>query len=299
MENQNSSLGNSARTAAAFERVKADLYALSAGELEPVSLDITAAFSTVMGVLPEVRAMREQLAKLHDFDIASFDKLEDYALALAFAQSKYLFATQPPDDLEPLSEENAKHRERLLAEVTAMSVHGLVSSAQLANLKGANGKKNVASDVWMLSDLLLDNWDKLQGRTLSSREDIQRANDTATRVLEIMGLRDQGPAVVAEASDRRLRAFTKLMLTYEASQRAVTYLRGSKEDADSIIPNLHPGRPGARKKASDDSSQVPVGAVTPPAAGSAGAAPVSPASPGSTTPATNNPLIAKNGPFAS
>jgi hypothetical protein len=148
-----------------------------------------------------MRALREQLVKqLPLFDIARFDKLEDYALALAFAQSKYLFATQPPDDLEPLSEQNAKYRERLLAEVTAMSHHGLVSSAQLANLKGANGKKNVATDVWVLSDLLLENWDTLQGRTLSTREDVQKANDTATRVLEIIGLREQGPAIIAEAS---------------------------------------------------------------------------------------------------
>ena len=90
MENQVDGLGNSARTAAAFERVKAELFALRAEELQQVSLDITAAFATVMGVLPEVRALRDRLVKeLPAFDIAPFDKLEDYALALAFAQSKY------------------------------------------------------------------------------------------------------------------------------------------------------------------------------------------------------------------
>ena len=300
VENQNNSLGNSARTAAAFERVKADLFALSADELQQVSLDITAAFSTVMGVLPEVRALRDQMVKdLPAFDVARFDKLEDYALALAFTQSKYLLATQPPDDLEPLSLQNLKYRERLLAEATAMSLHGLVNSAQLQNLKGANGKKNVATDVWMLSDLLLDNWDKLQGRALSTREDIQKANDGATRVLEIMGLREQGPAIVAEAADRRLRAFTLLMVTYEDAQRAVTYLRGTKNDADTIIPNLHPGRPGARKKAADD-TQVTPGPVAPAAPGSGpGASTATPAASVGATPASIDPAIRKNGPFAS
>jgi hypothetical protein len=304
VENQANGLGNAARTAAAFERVKADLFALRADELQQVSLDITAAFATVMGVLPEVRALRERLVKeLPAFDIARFDKLEDYALALAFAQSKYLYATQPPDDLEPLAQQNAKYRERLLAEATAMSHHGLVSSAQLANLKGANGKKNVATDVWMLSDLLLDNWERLKGRTLSTREDVQKANDTATRVLEIMGLREQGPAIVAEAADRRLRAYTQLMVAYEDAQLAITYLRGTKYDADTIIPNLHPGRPGARKKASGDSTQVPPGSLPPPAPGSApGAAAVSDGTASTQVAAPSGQdaaFISKNGPFAS
>jgi hypothetical protein len=55
MENQVIGLGNVARTAAAFERVKAEFFALRPDELQQVSLDITAAFATVMGVLPELR----------------------------------------------------------------------------------------------------------------------------------------------------------------------------------------------------------------------------------------------------
>ncbi len=295
MENNNNGLGNEARLSAGFERVKGDLAALAPEQLQQVSLDITAAFATVMGVLPEVQALRERIVKeLPTFNIARFDKLGDYALALGFAQSKYLSATQPPDDLEPLAEQLSKYRELLLAEVTTLTHHGVVSSAQLANLKGANGKKNVATDVWVLSRLMLDNWEKIQGRSLSTVEDLENAANTATRVLEIIGRREQGPAVVAEASERRLRAYTQLLLAYEDAQLAVAYLRGTKYDADTIIPNLHPGRRGSARKKQDEPTEVPDGSVPAAEPTTTAPAPSAPAAP-----ATNNSaLIAKDGPFA-
>lgn len=291
MENNNNGLGNEARLSAGFERVKGDLAALLPEQLQQVSLDITAAFATVMGVLPEVQALRERIVKeLPAFNVARFDKLGDYALALGFAQSKYLAATQPPDDLEPLAEQLSKHRELLLAEVTTLTHHGVVSSAQLANLKGANGKKNVATDVWVLSGLMIDNWEKIQGRSLSTMEALQNAANTATRVLEIIGRREQGPAVVAEASERRLRAYTALLLAYEDAQLAVAYLRGTKYDADTIIPNLHPGRRGSSRK-KDEPTQVPEASVPAAEPTTAAPAPTAPA-------AVNGALIAKDGPFA-
>ena len=115
----------------------------------------------------------------------------------------------------------------------------------------------------------------------------------------------QAPAAgdPAEAADRRSRAYTQLMVAYEDAQLAVAYLRGTKYDADTIIPNLHPGRPGARKKASGDSTQVPPGSVPPPAPGSApGAAAVSDGTASTPVAAPSGQdaaFISKNGPFAS
>src|SRR4051812_29389670 len=76
-----------------FERVKPDMAALKTDELLQVSLDISAAIATVLGVLPEAKRLREQMVKdLPTFDVARFDKLEDYAMALGFAHAKYLSA---------------------------------------------------------------------------------------------------------------------------------------------------------------------------------------------------------------
>jgi hypothetical protein len=282
-------VGEEALANTAFERVQADLAAWKPEELLTVNLDISAAVATVLGVLPEARALREQIAKeLPSFDVARFDKLEDYALALSYAQAKYLSATQPPDDLDALSEEAASLRERLLAEARSLTHHGLVSSAQLAQLKGANGYKNVATDLMVLTSVMQAGWTQIQGKTPTTAQDLEHASRVATRLLRIVGLREQGPAQVAQATDTRLRAYTTFFRTYEDARRAVTYLRARQGDADSIMPALHPGRP-RRRTVEEDATEIPAGSVAPPAPGSA---------PGAETGNTaSGSSIAVNGPF--
>jgi len=118
-----------------YERVKAELEALEPEGLPPVNLDVQVAVSTILGALPEIRALRERMVKeLPAFDIASFDKLEDYAQALAFAQAKFQFATQPPGDFDVVSSEAAKLREKLLANAQALALSGLFDGSSLENL---------------------------------------------------------------------------------------------------------------------------------------------------------------------
>lgn len=273
-------LGDEALAQAALERVKADLAELESSEFLPINLDIAAGVATVLGVLPEAKALREQIVKeLPTFDIASFDKLEDYALALSYAQAKYLSATQPPDDLEPLSNEASKLRERLLAEARAFVHHGVVSEAQLEQLKGAKGYKNIATDLMVLTSLLQAVWPQIQGKTPTTEHDLEHASRVATRLLRIVGMREQGPAQIAEATELRLRAYTLLLVTYDDARRAVTYLRAPFEDADSITPSLHPGRP--RRRGADSTTQVSAESVP-----STGTQPGAPSQPVSGSPAT-------------
>jgi len=282
----------------AYKRVEADLAALDSEELVQVNLDVTAAVTTVLGVLPEVRALREQIAQhLPTFDLASFDKLEDYTLALHSAQTDYLAATQPPDDLVELSAEATKVRDRLYKDAVALAGHGLVDGGPLAQIKGGNGYRAMAQDLELLSRLMNASWDKIQGKSATTVEHLQIASRMSTRLMRIVGLREQGPAVLAAAADHRLRAFTKMLLVYEDARRAVGYLRARQGDADSITPSLYPGRPRRR------STEEPATAATDTSLGvptvSTPAAPAAPAAPVPTPAANNNPLISKNGPFAS
>ena len=83
MDNVSKGLGDEVLMSAALERVKAELAALTPDELQPISLEISAAVATVLGVLPEVRALRERIVKeLPSFNLARFDKLEDYAFEI-------------------------------------------------------------------------------------------------------------------------------------------------------------------------------------------------------------------------
>jgi hypothetical protein len=138
--------------------------------------------------------------------------------------------------LHALSAESLKVRERLLAEVKALVQHGIVGEAQLGQLKGANGYKNVATDLMVLTNVIQSVWPQIQGKILTTSQDLEAALRVATRLLRVVGLREQGPAQVAQATDERLRAYTLLMLAYDDVRRAVGYLRAQQGDADDIAP---------------------------------------------------------------
>jgi hypothetical protein len=179
--------------AEAFARVAPDMAALPVEELTQVNLDLQQATGTILGVLPEVAALRERMVKeLPAFDIAQFDKLEDYTLALRFAHAAFQTATLPPDDLTELSAEAVALRARLLADATALSLHALLDARKLDQLKGANGIKNVAQDLQMLSQIMQESWPQIQGKSATMAEDLQTASRIGTRLTRIVGLREQG-----------------------------------------------------------------------------------------------------------
>ncbi len=295
MANKNINLNEETLVRAAFERVLPELKALDESDLRPITLEIPAAVITVLGVLEEVEALRPRIvAELRAFDISHVDKLEDYALALSHINNRYQAATKDPDDLEAFATEASKLRERYLAEARSLTHHGVIKESELANLKGANGRKNVANDLGVLVGVLEAAWPKIEGKTLTKLEDLEHASRVATRVQRIMGAKEQGPSLVAEVTDHRLRAYTKLMDVYESIQRAVAFLRGARYDADTIIPSLHKGSPGPRGK--EEETTAPAGGVSPPATGTApgtsGTAPTV-----ATTPAFAPDAFGPGGPF--
>lgn len=278
-----------ALVADSYERVKEDLAALAVDDLAQVNFDIQLGARTILGALPELRALRERMVKeLPAFDLAAFDKLEDYTQALKFAQSGFLLATQPPDDLEQLLAEGAKVKERLVADVKSLSLYGLFDSNVLSQLRGGNGLDNLAVDLDLLSQAMTANWAKIEGKALTPLADVQTASRIGLRLTRIAGLRDQGPARLAAATELRMRAFTTVVRTYEEVRHAVGYLRRREGDADLIAPSLYPGK--SRRKAVEQTPEVPPAPTTggeapAPAAGTSPAAPAG-ASNGATHPAT-------------
>jgi hypothetical protein len=96
--------------------------------------------------------------------------------------------------------------------------------------------------------------------------------------LRAIGEKEQAPAVVADASARRARAFTLFVRAYDQVRRAVTYLRWEDDDADLIAPSLYRGRGAAKPKADGDVAPAPSADKTAPATPSV-----------ATTPATTKP----------
>jgi len=236
---------------ASYARVKPDFDTLRPDELAPINIDVGETVSTIVGVLPEVRALRPKIAEeLPKFDLASFDKLEDYAWALSHAHTRFLTATQPPDDLQAVVAEASKLRERLLADARSLAGYGLVDEGRLARMQGARGYKNIAQDLQILGHVLQESWEQIEGKAPTTAEDLEDAMRLSSRLTRIVGLREQGPAQRAEATDTRVRAFTLAVRVYEQARRAVGYLRAEYGDSDSIAPSLYQGK--GRRKSSDE-----------------------------------------------
>ena len=265
MSNQIKPMDTDAGVIAAYERVKADFARLRVDELVQVNLDIPTAVTTIIGVLPEVAALRPRIEKeLVAFDLAEFDKLEDYAWALSYAHTMFLMATQPPDDLPVLNAEATKLRDRLLIDARSLAQHRLVDDGQLEKLKGFAGYKNLAQDLQILSFALQANWANIQGKTPTTAEDLQTALRLSARLTRVVGLREQGPQQLAEATERRLRAFTLTIRVYEEARQTIGYLLRSRPgEADTIIPSLYTGKT-RRKQETEIDTPVPTPPAHPP-----------------------------------
>ena len=250
MSDRSSSINEESLFTESYERALPWLEAVSSDDFEPINLDITSVVATVLGVLPEIRAMRSTIAaELPKFDLQNVDRLEDIARATSCAHTQYLTACSPPDELPEMFEEGAALRTTLRGDAEQLARRGLVNPAALDDLSGANGYKNLARDLQILVHVLREVWPLIEGKCGVETVELDRAERLAARVLRVVGLRGQGPLLVSTATENRLRAFTLLVRTYDAVRRAIAYLRWRQGDANQIAPSLWAGR-GRRGKSS-------------------------------------------------
>lgn len=199
--------------------------------------------------MPEIRACRQSLVdQLPKFDIQQFDRLETFTLALGHAQTVYQTATEPPASLIALSDNATKMREVLLADVMTLVKRGLIEAAVLDDLKGTNGYKNLAFDLFALANIFRNNWAKISDRTSVETSELDQAEMLADQLITAVGEREQSPAIAALAVRDRQGAFTLFVRAYDEVRTAIMYLRRQQGDADKIAPSLYAGRATPKRK---------------------------------------------------
>jgi hypothetical protein len=129
-------IGNGANdeklAAEAMGRIAPDLLKVSREELTQVNLDLQEATGTILGVMPEVLALRERIVKeLPAFDISYLDKLEDYTLALRFAQRFAMALLRGP-----------------MTRKEIRAARGVKEEAAAPADRGGNEKKPAGSEPW-------------------------------------------------------------------------------------------------------------------------------------------------------
>jgi hypothetical protein len=235
-----------------FEKLANERAAIPDERVKVVNCDASQAVSVVLAVVTRLRGLRDDIVKaLLDFNIERFDELEDRALALQFANTDYLLATKPPDNLKEQYEEGLKLRNVLHADINTLAVRGLVNGDALKDYSGNVGYKNVAVDLNMVARFLETNWPNIQGKCAVTTDEIAHALQLAIRLLRGASARELSPEQLAQMADDRNRAFSLLMEAYDDARRAVQYIRYHENDADTIAPNIYSfNNPSTAKKSS-------------------------------------------------
>jgi len=246
------------RFRAAFERLLPAIQAVPENDLVTINIDVPSSVATALGAWPEVRALRDQIVKdVSSFDIALLDNLESYALALGHAQTEYQTATEPSPSLVALANENIKWRTILLNDVTTLMSRGILAETVTSDLRGINGHKNIAFDLFALANVLEKNWEKIKGRTSVTQDELVQAQILADRLVTAVGEKEQAPIVEAEAVRERQAAFSLFVNAYDEVRSVISYLRRKEGDVDSIIPSLYAGRALPKKKPTEDATDKP------------------------------------------
>ncbi len=248
------------RFRAAYQQLIVEIRALPTSDVIPINIDIPTAVTTALGAMPEIRALRPRMAaEMPQFDIARFDKLEAYTLAAGHAHALWLAASAPTESIDELSQAATASRTLLLSDASALATRGIIDGQRLKDLKGPNSLRNLAFDLFALAAILRDNWTKIEGKTALQLVELEKAETLADRLLTAVGLREQGPAIIAASAENRQKAFTLFVKAYDHARRAVSFLRWDEDDVDTIAPSLYAGRGTGHRK------NVPPPAPTPPA----------------------------------
>jgi hypothetical protein len=288
ISNQDINTSNEKLFKDAYGRIEPEIVALPVQRVRRINVDVRSAVATVLAAMARLLTYREQIIKeLPTFDVARFDKLEDYALALSHTDTLHSTALKPTDEQKAVFEEGVELRDVMHADVNVAIRRKFIDSAVLKDYEGLVGYKNVASDLQIVAQALNTNWGKIEGKCATSLTEVEHAFKLAARLLRIAGQREQSTEALDRATDARNRAFTLLAEGYEDAQRALGYLRFEQDDADDIAPAFYAGRPAAKK--APKAEPVPA-----PAASSVQASPSTVTTGDAAKAGTDD---AKNGPF--
>lgn len=264
-------------TEVAYDAIYPEMAALPDQDVTRVNIDLVGAVTTVLGTLPEVRALRSQIEdELPFFDLERFDKLDLYALALNHTNALHRSVLSPTTALTELGTSLTAVRARLLANARSLAEYGLIDDERLEECKAANGYRPLATSVLTLVALHKEHWASIESKTPLSFDALNEAGTLAVELLAAVGIEDQAPLTVGEALQAKQKAFKLLLQAYDDARRAVTYLRWREDDADQIAPSLYAGR-CARPRSDEAPARASSGAVVPAASsGSGGAGEVGP-----------------------
>jgi hypothetical protein len=234
---------------AAFQKVKPQLLALRADELEHMNVDVPNAASIALAAHGRMIDLRPRMAALPGHPVELLDELPTYAAAAWYAHLVSLPAAGDGERVKKLLDEAGPLRDALLLAAEALVPRGLLDADKVAEIRAGLGNLDKANDLAALSDLFKQAWPQIASKTAVDRAEVDRAATLGMELLLALGEKGlaQKRAATAEARDLRVRAFTLLVRAYEQCTRAVSYLRWMEDDLELYAPSLRPRARSSRE----------------------------------------------------
>ncbi len=225
----------------AYAQLLPELLAVADEDLQRINLDIIFLVNNMLGAMPEINDMREDVQRtFQDFDMSLFDRFKICVLALNHANSLYRASRAMQRSATEQARIVEERRDRLLSLALTMSKFGLLDGEPLSDIKKEPGYRSLASDTLTLVTLLKQNWDNIAGSCPISERDLNLAGMEVLDLQTALGLQQQAPALRHEAAENRRKAYTLFRQAYEPIRRAALFLYG-EDRANEIVPKLTPG----------------------------------------------------------
>jgi len=257
-------VGDGPRYRGAFGRLLQTIRSMSPESFAVVNLDVMSAVRTTEGALPKIGSMKTVVAQLlPQFPLLLFEELEARALALGHAQTVYESAQHPAPILQTLLNAATTARDIALAEANTLVKRGLLPAQVLGGLKSGNGYRNLAADLFTLSETMKSHWNAVSSRTSMTREELDRLEDLADEMNQALGIREQMPELQAAAARDRQAAYTLFIAAYSELRAAIAYIRRRENDVETIMPSLYARRSSGKKKPAIDEPAEPTSLVAP------------------------------------
>jgi hypothetical protein len=195
-------------------------------------------------------------------------RLPIVARAARQAQVEYV-STQKSEDLTPARDNVKRYYTRLHTELNSCVQRGLIDSTALTPAEPLLGYQETIQSTLVLVRLARTSWEKIQGHTQLTKEEVDEAERLALDLGHAIARRDQGVESVP-AAELRVRALSLLIDEYDRLRQMVSFVRWREGDADSITPSIFTqrGRRGSGssepEEPSDPSPVPPAGDDNPP-----------------------------------
>ncbi len=243
-----------ADTAAALERVTPRALALPPEAVLRINTGIAAALLRARRALPAIVALRQQMARLVDFDVARLDAFDDTTNAL-YELDVRRQAASDAESLPKLTDECIALRNRAFIDAEPLVHRGFIDPAEIEAIKDGQGRDDLARDLTRYANIFESVKKNPAAVTAVTDEEIAHMRDRAAALRAAIETPSDATPAQREAQELRQRVYSLFVTDYDQLRRAVTYLRWDHGDADAIAPTLFFKRRSSAAKPEEKDSE--------------------------------------------